>query len=79
MRWAKEVVARAKQDPGSADGLGQHFFGAERGFVQIYLPVHQAAGGQKVFNAINALFLYNDMIIKHIQHLDDAIGADIPF
>ena len=57
-------------------GANQHFLVGNGGFVQIDLPVHQAAGGAEVLNRIDAFGLYYQVVILYIQHLDNAGGAN---
>ena len=47
--------------------------------MQIYLPVHQAAGHQEVFDGVNAFGFYYQVIVFYIKHFDDAGGPDIAF
>lgn len=51
----------------------------QRRFVQIDLPVHQAAGSEEVLNRIDAFGLYYQVVILYIQHLDNAGGANVAF
>ena len=39
--------------------------------MQIYLPVHQTARGEKVLNGIDAFGFYHQMVVLYIEHLDD--------
>ena len=59
--------------------LNQHFLVGNGGFVQIDLPVHQAAGSEEVLNRIDAFGLYYQVVILYIQHLDNAGGANVAF
>ena len=49
------------------------------GFVQINLPVHQAAGYQEFLNRIDALLLHNQLIVNNFEHFNDAVGVDNAF
>lgn len=40
-----------------------------RTFVQIYLPVHQAAGSEEVLNGVDTFGFYHEMVFFHIEHL----------
>jgi hypothetical protein len=54
----------------------QHLLSRNPCFVQIHLPIHQAAGHQEFFNAVDAFFFYHQFAIVYRQHLDDAIIPD---
>ena len=47
--------------------------------MQVDLPVHQATGGEEVFDGVDAFGLYHQMVVLYIQHLDDAGGANVAF
>ena len=64
---------------GAEQGANQHFLVGNGGFVQIDLPVHQAAGSEEVLNRIDAFGLYYQVVILYIQHLDNAGGANVAF
>ena len=46
--------------------------------MQIYLPVHQTTGCEKVFDRIDAFGFNNEVVIGHIKHLDDTGRTDVP-
>src|SRR3712207_9264537 len=47
--------------------------------MKIYLPIHQPACGKEVFYGIDAFGFDNQMVVCHIEHLDDTRRTDIPF
>ena len=64
---------------GTQQGADQHLLVGDGGFVQIDLPVHQPAGGEEVLDGVDAFCLHYQVVVFHVEHLDDAGGADVPF
>ncbi len=62
---AKRSMPRLASSLGAEQGANQHFLVGNGGFVQIDLPVHQAAGGEEVLNRIDAFGLYYQVVILH--------------
>src|SRR5262245_7320084 len=59
--------------------LDEQHFGGQNGFMQINLPVHEAATYQEFFNGINGLFLDYQVAVFYGQHLDDAVVTNDSF
>src|SRR5690606_35838714 len=53
--------------------------GAENRFVQIYLPVHEPAGDQKFFDAVDGFLFHHELIFANVQHFNDAVAAYYAF
>ena len=47
--------------------------------MQIDLPIHQSAGGQIVLDGIDTFRVNHQLVVGHIQHLDDACRTDVSF
>ena len=45
--------------------------------MQIYLPVHQAAGHQEVFDGVNAFGFYYQVIVFYIKHFVIMLNGEI--
>ena len=45
--------------------------------MQIYLPIHQAAGHEEVLDGVDAFLLDDEVVVLDIEHLDDARRADV--
>ena len=43
--------------------------------MHIYLPVHQSPGDDKLLHAIDTLLVHHQLVVVHIEHRDDAVGA----
>ena len=57
---------------GTKKGVDHHVLGSHRGLVQIHLPVHEATAHQVVLNGVDALLVDNQLVIHHVEHVDDA-------
>lgn len=47
--------------------------------MEIHLPVHQPPCTEEMLDVVDAFFFYHQLAVYHIQHGDDAVGADEPF
>ena len=47
--------------------------------MQVYLPIHQAACRQEIFDGVDAFGFNDKSVIGYIKHLDDAGRADVSF
>ena len=47
--------------------------------MQIYLPVHQAACSEEVFDRVDSFGFYDQMVVFYIEHLDDARRTYVTF
>ena len=47
--------------------------------MQIHLPVHEATGNNELLDAVNTFLFHHQMIIDHIQHLQNALASNLPF
>ena len=78
----EEVFALGSQLLGTEQGGDEHR-GDEHplvghgGLVQIYLPIHQAAGHEEVLDGVDAFLLDDEVVVLHVEHLDDARRADV--
>ena len=72
-----QFLALACQLLGAGERACEHLLTHHRGLVQIHLPVHQATGGEEVLNGIDTLRLHHQVVILHIEHLDDASRANV--
>ena len=47
--------------------------------MQIHLPIHEAAADEVVLDGVNALLIDHELVVHHVEHVDDARGADVGF
>src|SRR5690606_20874543 len=69
-------MAACYEIAGAADQVDEHALNANGGFMQVHLPVHQAAGAEEVFDAVDALFIDHEFVVVDIEHGNDAVNAD---
>ena len=65
----------------ATQGIHEHEFRAQYSFVQIHLPVHEAARYYKLLNTVNAFLLHHQLIIDNIEQYLAVPGnslADVP-
>ncbi len=67
------------QPAGPFQDAHQCHFCTENSFMQVYLPVHQPPGHQKLFNGINPFFFHHQFSVMHGKHFEDPVVADHTF
>ena len=61
---------------GAVEEIAQHDFGGDNGFVHIHLPIHEAARDDELFDAVDAFFVDDELVVFDVEHIDDTVGAD---
>ena len=75
----EELRAASGEFLGAEQGADEHPFVGHGGLVEVDLPIHEPAGGEEVFDGVDAFGFDHEVVVFHVEHLDDACGTDVAF
>ena len=76
---ALEGCAVGQQLAGASEDAVEEVVGGDDGFVEVDLPVHQPSRDDEFLDGVDALFVDDELVVVHVEHRDDAVGADDAF
>src|SRR5574344_326503 len=68
----EEVLPLTSKLLGTCECIDHDMFCCHRSLVEIYLPIHEAATHEIVLYGIEPFLVHNQLIIRHVEHVDDA-------
>ena len=73
----EECLSLTDEELGALEHVDEHLLISYGGLVKVNLPIHQTAGGEVVLERVDTFLLYDEAVVNHVEHLDDACRSDV--